>query len=34
MSITTQLTLKKVLQKKLLKKREKEYKLLLLLKRN
>jgi hypothetical protein len=34
MSITTQLTLKKVLEKKLLKKREKEYKLLLLLKRN
>jgi hypothetical protein len=34
MSITTQLTLQKVLEKKLLKKREKEYKLLLLLKRN
>jgi len=33
MSITTQLTLQKVLQQKLLKKKEKEYRLFLLLKR-
>lgn len=34
MSITTQLTLKKVLKKTILQKKEKEYKLLLLLRRN